>query len=459
MSAPEPPSSEAGSAPAEQAHGDGLTPGEDGFPTWPEDVLAGPPPPPVEVGRRTRFTRARDVAIAAGLVVAVAAAWVLIWQNSDFKATAASPGTAQPSPAPPLAFPPSLGEAWRVESPATPKPVAAGPVVVTGQDGEVVGRDPLTGDPVWRYRRDLPLCTITGAWENAVAVYRSDGGFLPDDAPRGEGGCSEVTALRGTDGTRAAQRNWDAELGAELVGDGTYLTAAGQRLITSLRSDLVETMEYGQVPAQVVPDRQPRTGCTYDSVFMNAGRIGVVERCPDDLGRRLTVYKATGKDADRPEVVFSEVLDGDSANVVAMTERLTAVAVPGPPRLLIYGDDGLRTAEVPLPAGELRQDGPVAETVPGVGSLYWFTGSATVALSMEDLKPQWSVPGALGPGAVFAGRLLVPVADGLAVIDLNDGKRVGTFAVDRGGYAGPVALAVLGPIVLEQRGPLLVALR
>ncbi|MFC7613112.1 hypothetical protein ACFQV2_05225 [Actinokineospora soli] len=283
----------------------------------------------------------------------------------------------------------------------------------------------------------------------------------PRRRPRGTGGCSEVTSLAPADGTRYKARNWDAELGAELIDDGTYLTAAGKDLITTLRSDLVETMEYGQVPAQVVPERQPRTGCSYDSVFMNAGRIGVVERCPDDLADRLTVYKATAKDADRPEVVFSIVLGSDSAQVVAMTDRFTAVAVPGPDRLVVYGEDGAQTASVPLDLGPggIEQTGPVADTVGATGAFYWFAGSSTVALSMEDLKPMWTVRDTMGPGAVFAGRMLVPVADGLAVIDQTDGSRVGTLPVDRGGYSGTVALSSIGPIVLEQRGPLLVALR
>lgn len=444
---------------------DGLSPAGgdgDGFHTWPaEDVLAGPPPEPLERPLRTRFTRPRDVVAAVLLVVAVVAAGVLVWQTSDFRATASTPGLAPPSPPPPEFFPPSLGEAWRAQSPATAKPMPVGPAVVTGEGNEVVGRDPLTGDVVWSYRRDLPLCAVHGVWENAVAVYRSDGGFLPDDAPRGEGGCSEVTSLAPVDGTRHKARNWDAELGAELIDDGTYLTAAGKDLVTTLRSDLVETMEYGQVPAQVVPERQPRTGCSYDSVFMNAGRIGVVERCPDDLADRLTVYKATAKDADRPEVVFSIVLGSDEAQVVAMTDRFTAVAVPGPDRLVVYGEDGAQTASVELDLGPggLRPTDKVADTVGATGAYYWFTGTATVALSMEDLKPMWTVRDSMGAGVVFAGRMLVPVADGLAVIDQTDGSRVGTLPVDRAGYDGTVSLAVIGPIVLEQRGPLLVALR
>ncbi|MGX7825132.1 Rv3212 family protein [Actinokineospora sp. 24-640] len=450
---------------------DGLSPAVGGngraqdFQTWPigEDVLAGPPPPPVEPVERTRFTRPRDLLIGLGLVVAVVAASVVAWQASDIRATAATPlvGPELTSPAPPDFFPPSLGEAWRAESPATPEPVATGPVVVTGDGGEVSGRDPQTGDVLWSYRRDLPLCTVTGAWERAVAVYRTDGELLPGHDPRGAGGCSEVTALASTDGTRAAQRNWDAEAGAELIDDGTYLTASGTELITTLRSDLVETMEYGQVPAPVVPERQPRTGCAYDSVFMNAGRIAVVERCPEDVADRLTVYKATGKDADRPEVLTSIVLGSEDGRVVAMTDRYTAVALPGPARLVVYGDDGSQVSSTPLavPDADLRVSDAVADTVTATGAYYWFSGSQTIALSMEDLTPLWTVKDTLGPGVVFAGRMLVPVADGLAVLDQVDGSLVGTLAVDRGAHTGVVVLAAIGPMVLEQRGNTLVALR
>jgi hypothetical protein len=486
VTAPEPPNSEAGSAPEEPphpstpangetaagraaidgaAHQDGLSPAggdSDGFHTWrAEDVLAGPPPEPVQPRERTRFTRRRDLIAAAVIVVALVVAGALVWQNADFRATASTQGAAPPSPAGPEVFPPSLGEVWRARSAATPEPVVVGPVVVTGEGGEVAGRDPLTGEVVWSYRRDLPLCAVSGAFEHAIAVYRGDGGFLPDGAPRAEGACSEVTSLYPENGGRHTARNWDAELGAELTDDGTYLTSAGKHLITTLRSDLVETMEYGQVPAPVVPERQPRTGCSFDSVHMAAGRIGVIERCPDDLADRLTVYKATGKDADRPEVVFSTVLATESAQVVAMTDRFTAVAVPDPAALLVYGDDGNQASSTPLELGPggLARSGSVAETAMGTGAFYWFTGSSAVALSMEDLKPKWTVPGAFGPGAAFAGRMLVPVADGLAVIDQTTGERVGVLPVARDGYTGPIAMAAIGPIVLEQRGPLLVALR
>ena len=78
---------------------------------------------------------------------------------------------------------------------ATPLPVAVGSVVVTGEGGEVTGRDPVTGAVRWRYTRDLPLCTVTVAWQKIVTVYQKSDNFLPADDPRAGGGCSEVTAL------------------------------------------------------------------------------------------------------------------------------------------------------------------------------------------------------------------------------------------------------------------------
>ncbi|HEV7650765.1 MAG TPA: hypothetical protein VGP26_21685 [Actinophytocola sp.] len=460
-----------------------------------EDVLGasgtGPAADAVEPGGRTRFTRGRDVLVVAFIAVVALVAGILVWNSSDNRATTSRTyAGAAPSPEAPTAFPPSLGESWRAKSPATPAPVTVGPAVVTGDGGEVAGRDPVSGRIRWRYSRDLPLCTLAGAWSMAVAVYEKSDNLLPSGDQRKAGGCSEVTALDPATGKRGkqpqageertkpdgGQRNSDAERGTRLLFDGSYVTTTGERLLTTWRSDLVQTMEYGQVPALVNPDKQPRTGCEYHTMAVVQSRIAVVEDCPDDEGDRLTVYRATGNnDSEKPEVVAS-VAVSNGTRVVAMTDQCrlnpddaedvqqcTAIVEPSPARLLVLDEKGEQVGSYPLSLGpgDLDEE-PADHVVPATHTpvaVYWYTGSRTIALSAADLSPLWTVDGALGPGTMFAGRMLVPVRDGLRVLKPANGEPVGTLPVNRDGYTGPVAMSALGQMVYEQRGDTLVAMR
>jgi hypothetical protein len=455
-----------------------------------EDVLDGTDEP-VERWERTRFHRKRDVLVAAVIGVAALVGGLLLWQSSDIRATTSeTAGSSMPSPARPSVFPPSLAEVWRAKSPATPDPVTVGPAVVTGNGGEVAGRDPLTGDVRWRYNRDLPLCTVSSAWQLAIAVYAKKDNLLPDDDPRKAGGCSEVTALWPETGQRGrparpdeqrdspylGTRNSDAELGTRLLSDGTYVTTTGSHLLTTWRSDLVLTMEYGRVGAIQNPDKQPRNGCEYGTVAVVTGKIAVAERCPTDPGDRVTVYKATGEDDSEKPVVVSSVVVGNGAKVVAMSEQCrldasqpdevqqcTAVALPNPNRLVLLNEKGsqIRSYPLDLAPGDLRGD--PADHVMSVnrvtGAVYWYTGSRTIALSLDDLRPLWTVDNAMGPGTAFAGKILVPVRDGIEVLNPATGEVVANTPIDRGGYDGEITMSALGPMVFEQRGDTLVALR
>jgi hypothetical protein len=455
-----------------------------------EDVLDGDEGP-VERWERTKFHRKRDVLVTALIAVAAVVGGVLMWQSSDIRTTSsqAYAGTMS-SPARPTTFPPSLAEVWRAESPATPEPVTVGPAVVTGNGGEVAGRDPLTGDVRWRYTRDLPLCTVSYSSQMAIAMYEKTDNLLPDDDPRKQGGCSEVTALWPATGQRGrpaqkgeqpakpdqGQRNSDAELGARLLSDGNYVTTTGSRLLTTWRSDLVQTMEYGSVPAVVNPDKQPRLGCTYGTVSVVSGKIAVIEHCPTDPGDRLTVYEATGNDDAEKPVVVASVVVSKGAQVVAMSDQCrlnpaapdevqqcTAIAVPNPNRLVVLDEKGQQIANHPLTIGanDLRTE-PKDHTTAvmrATAAVYWFTGTKTIALSTDDLRPLWTVDNALGPGTAFAGKILVPVRGGIAILDPATGERTATAPIDRDGYNGLVTMSKLGPMVYEQRGDTLVALR
>jgi len=442
---------------------------------------------------KSPWTRPRDRVIAGLIVLAVLAVGALVWVSSDRAATGHATAAA---PGEPLKVPPTpperLTEAWRAASPATPEPVAGGSTVVTGDGGTVTGRDALTGRQRWFYQRDVDLCTVGSAWSSVLAVYRRSAG------------CSEVTKLDTGTGRRKAQRNGDAEHGTRLIGDGSHVVTTGKRLLNVWGEDLIRSMEYGSLPAPVEPNRQlrpgcaptasstgesseattttaprctappgqqPREGCTFSSVAVAAGKIAVVERCPGDAAEWLTVFGTTHNDngeskLDTPKVLLSTELPGVGAQVVAVARGplpQVAVALGHTKQLMIYGPKGklVKQYGLDLPSDDLLRElpGRTPQITRGTSSIYWFTGSSTMALDDQTLEPRWTLPNTRGSGVLWAGTTLMPIDGGLAVVDEKTGEASRTIAVDRGGYDGPVQLGYVGPILLEQRGPTLVALR
>ncbi len=397
------------------------------------------------------FRRPIDYIIAVLIVVCSLVVGLVLWARSDIHNTTLVLGPANAQvPAAPRTFPPSLDEFWSQPSPATPVPVVSGPTIVTANNGAVVGRDPLTGEQRWSYSRDLPFCTVSAAFSKIVAVYHRSN-------------CNEVTELDPSTGARGAQRNGDAQLGTQLVTDGTYVTTTGPTLLDTWRSDMVQTMEYGTVPDFVNPHVQPRTGCQYGSVVANAGMIGVIERCPHEGSDRLTVYRATAKSADTPSVLFSVDIGSTGTRLVTMNDQFIAVAEANPGRLVVFNADNgaqLKQYPVDLTSADMAGDPPgrVVPVTVGPGEVYWWTGSSTVALSATNLAPDWTVPNTLGPGTVFASRYLVPVPNALLVLNEASGAKVGQIGVNRHGYTGRVMMSSLGPVVFEQRGNTLAAL-
>lgn len=426
-----------------------------------EDVLDAESVPPVATepplggkrARRSPWNRTRDRVVVALIVVVVAVTGVIVGVNSDNAATVAQVAATLPPGLPPAPadVPGSLTELWQAPSSSTPSPIGEANNVVTADKGEVLGRDPYTGDIRWRYSRDLELCTVALAGIKVDAVYRK------------ESGCSEVTQLDAGTGARTAQRNGDAELGTRLVVDGSHVTTTGKTLLNTWRDDLVKSMEYGQVPAMVQPNKQPRTGCTYGTVSAASGKIGVIERCPGDPADRFTVYNASNDEADEPKVEYSTVLAGKNAKVVAMSGDLALIVLPEQNLMVIYGGDGLQKSAYPLdlPAADLAQDpvGGVMTTSWTAQGVYWFTGTNTMAFSRDDLTPRWTLNSAAGPGVTFGEQLVVPIQGGLAVLDELTGTTIRTIGVNRHGYTGPVQLSSVGPVLLEQRGPELAALK
>ncbi len=402
--------------------------------------------------RRTRL----DLTIAAVLAVVALVVATTLWWISDARRTTLVPAYGPVGQVPVSGqLPPALAEAWRAPSPPTSVPLVHGGTVVTGAAGVVTGRDLSTGAIRWSYQRHLPLCTVAAAFNQAVAVYL-----------RGEA-CSEVTVLDWAGGQRGPQRTGPVEAPTRLTANGNQVAASGQRYLEVWRSDLVRTLAYGRLPTPVKPGAQPRPDCAHGSMALESaagseGRLAVVEQCPGERVR-LTVQRAVPKHSDQPEVHFSTVLGGTQARVIAVSRGHVAVALPDPARLVVFDKQGKAMAEHPLavPDSDLRGNPPggLVQVTLSQTQVYWFTGSATVALDVADLRPRWIRPGSLGSGSEVAGRLLLPVPGALAVLDTTTGQQVGALPVDRGGYRGPVGTASSGGVILEQRGDSVVALR
>ena len=160
------------------------------------------------------------------------------------------------------------------------------------------------------------------------------------------------------------------------------------------------------------------------------------------------------------------------ATLVALSEGRAAVALPGPPRLLLLDAAGVQVGLIPLavPDADLAADataptaaiGTTQGTTNGTDGqddrVYWWTGSRTIALN-SDLTPLWTVEGTLGPAQPYGGGLLVPAPAGLLVLDAGSGAVLRTIPVSRADRAAPVRLSTAGEMLIEQRGTEVVALR
>ncbi|SFT74580.1 hypothetical protein SAMN04487904_10773 [Actinopolyspora lacussalsi subsp. righensis] len=397
--------------------------------------------------RRTKS----DIAVTLLLTVAVLSGAGTLWWFSSARATELHTADRPIEPVPSArTVPEDLNPVWRAPSSATPHPVVAGPAVVTGNDGAVVGRDPATGEIRWRYSRERELCTVGSEWGNAIAVYRT------------AHHCSAVTTLHGSDGERGPQRNSDVGFGTRLLSDGSYVTATGQRLFETWRSDMVRTQQYGTPTDIKNPDNNlSRPNCDYSATAVGDRRVAVIAECAGSARDRLTVLRANPEDGEQPEEVMTTLLGGERAGVVAVNRERVAVVLRDSATLVIYDMSGKRRASYDVRLGATPDRGSAVrvEATSGSAGTYWYTGRDTIALDESTLRPRWTVRETLGTPAAMAEDLLVPVEGGLAVHDSAAGEKLGEIPIDRKSTTAPVRVATVGNVVLEQRGDTVFAYR
>ncbi|BBY28704.1 PQQ-binding-like beta-propeller repeat protein [Mycolicibacterium sediminis] len=401
----------------------------------------------IQPERRTRG----DVMVAVAIAVTIAVTAALIWWTSDARATISRPAaTPVPTLKAATAVPDTLRQLWAAGSPATRRPVLAGGSVVTGDGTVVDGRDPVTGNVLWSYSRDVELCGVTSVYQNAVAVY-------PDAR-----GCGQVTTIDGKTGRRDATRSAYADPAVRLSGDGATVLSVGENRLELWRSDMIRMISYGRLDARIKPGVPAQPLCRFTSAASSTAMVAVMEACPDEPDLRLTLLKPSDEE-DQPETKFVDlpgVAATSDARVIAVSDTTVAVYLPTPkPTVNVVDDTGTTISSTPLTTGPA----PDATASASGDLVTWWTGDGVMVFDANELRYRFTVNAAegkspVGPGVVMAGKLLVPVTGGYDVFDTRTGVGDRHIALSRSPGQVPVVPAVAGSTVIEQRGDSLVAL-
>lgn len=398
--------------------------------------------------RRTRTDLIVTAVLVAVVLVAAFGAWSF---SSARKASSVVAAQALPNPEPLLQLPARLIPAWRAH--ATEPPLAIGATVVYADGDAVLGVAATTGEQVWRYARGEAVCALA---ENAGLILA----FYPDAR-----GCGEVTALEASTGQRRYARSSRADEQVTVITDGTHTVSQGPSRVDVLRTDLVLTMVYGEPDTAVNPGTQPRWGCTQLSAMPAGSQIVMLERCPDEPSPRITRAAAVPKEAVEPEIDDSTIVPAlgteDGVRLIAVSGDGAAVFVPAQgdrsARVVVLDARGeqLTSTDVPSGPGGAPPAVPVM-TDAGIASLY--TGAAAVVVDTADLRVSLIVPGAVGPGAVIGGELVVPGRTTLSAYRLGSGQLVRSTPVRRDGYRGePIEMAVAGSTIVTRWGETIAA--
>jgi hypothetical protein len=355
------------------------------------------------------------------------------------------------NPTPAHAVPASLRELWRADSPATAQPVAVGGSVVTGNGRIVEGHDPVTGAVRWSYSRDTDLCGVSWVYRVAVAVFSDDRG------------CGQVSTLDGSTGQRGPARSSYSNRRVELSSDGTTVLSAGDTRLELWRSDMVRMLSYGEIDARVKPSSKGlHAGCRLVSAAASSSAVSVFEACGRQADLRLTLLRPA-KEEDEPDQhnVAEPGIGLDSgAKILAVSDTRTAVYLPVPqPRVDVIDETGTTVGSTLLPEPPL----PSNVVTRSSNLITWWTGHRVMVFDTANLTYRYAIGPAgssapVGPATLLAGKLMVPVTEGIAVCDPVTGVGEGFLPVHRAPGDAPVIPLATGSQLLEQRGNTLVAL-
>lgn len=392
--------------------------------------------------------RTRGDLIATAVITAVSALLVgTAYFTAPIRADHLEPAVQELDNAGKLAVAPStLTEAFRLpdHSPGV-QPVVASGLIITYNEGTLTATTP-EGDTAWTYHRELPLCSLSQAWGKVVADYR------------GNAGCGDVVALDALGGTYAGTRSAIGPEEVAGVSSNDRVGYVGANRTELWRSDMVRTVEYGEVEAPQEPDMQPNQ-CQTTSALTRTELLALTETCAD--GAYLRFQDTTPEDSRKPELSASvEISEG--AYLVAVSQDAAAVFDPTASRITAYNKDGneISSSSVPALPGPITLDSgvrvlPVADLP---HHMTYHEGDYLVLMEPAKLTATGVFKGALGTGFAAGDRLLYASEGGVAVINWDTNTVEKIIPVDRGGFSGPVYIDSAGATVVEKRGDEVVVL-
>ncbi|MHA2788285.1 Rv3212 family protein [Corynebacterium sp. S7] len=334
-------------------------------------------------------------------------------------------------------IPETLHETTRVSesSPALAPIVASGMTV--GYDGHTLRAYTPAGSQAWSYSRDDELCALASAWGKVVATYRTNVG------------CGDVVAIDASSGNYAGTRSANAPDEVVSVSSKERVgTVSGAR--TELwRSDLVRTVEYGEVEAPQEAGMQPNSGCLITSALTSSDLFTVTEICGDTTWLRF--QDTTPKDSRAPEIRANATISPGSV-LVGTSTHVAAIYDPTTEEVIGINDSGVEVSRSKVAAlGEIPTlFEPAVHSLPNHES--FFDGTSLWLMNPQTMAVQTVYQGALGTGIAVDNKLLYPVEGGIAVADWDAQQVERTIPVDRGGYVGTVSLGSAGGTIVEKRG-------
>lgn len=407
-----------------------------------------------------RSTRNDWIAVAA-LSTITALAVTTVWATSEHRSSSLDTSLSAEQPAeikaPIPQLPDTLSERYELSDNAIAaayKPTIIDGVLLTSTNddssSEVTAFNPDNAEQLWTYTRALPLCSLSTAFQNAYPTYLSNSG------------CGDTVGIRARSGTYAATRSALASRDVIPISSNSAVGTVSTQRVELWRSDLVRTVEYGQVDAPAEPNLQPHPGCTIDSALTRTDLLAVVERC--DGRTQLTFQKSVPEEFRTPELNEDATVElPEGSHLVAVAQHGAAIWSPKDHSVHAYDDSGALLSSIPVaeksPSSAAGKDLPFAPMVADLPyHIAWFDGSALHLLKPEDLSLGHTFDDAIGTPVAIGEDVAYPTASGIRIVDWRSGETKQNIEVDRKGYAGPVGLGLAASTLIEKRGDVVVGL-